>query len=92
MKMSVKDIQQKGINSMQGAEIGTEKLRIQKEALQIILVSDDGFVHCWHIVLISLTWKSLRQITCTDLFFFFLIKSLTNQSLLNIYIQIRYNT
>lgn len=70
MKISVQDIQQKTMNSMQGAEVDTEKLHIQKEALQIILVSDDGFVHCWHIVPISLTWKSLRQITCTELFFF----------------------
>lgn len=55
MKISVQDIQQKSMNTMQGAEVDTEKLHIQKEALQIVLVSDDGFVHCWHIVPISLT-------------------------------------
>lgn len=48
MEISVKDIQQKNMNSMQGAGIGTEKLHIQKGALQIILMSDNGLVHCWH--------------------------------------------
>lgn len=48
MKISVKDIQQQDTNSMQGAEIDSEKLPIQKRALQIIVVSDDEFVRCWH--------------------------------------------
>ena len=48
MKINAKDIQQKNMNSMQGEEIDSEKLNIQKGALQIILVADDAFVHCWH--------------------------------------------
>lgn len=48
MEISVKVIQQKNMDTMQGAEVDTEKVHIQKGALQIILMSDDGLVHSWH--------------------------------------------
>lgn len=94
MKISVKDSQQKNMDSMQGAEKDTGKLNIQKGTFQISLESDNSFVRSG----VTCTNKFNLKIIMSNylhrfVLFFVSIKSLINKSFLNnIYIQISYNT